>query len=43
MSASLPRSLMMQENVAKLAPITDVAAVRIPALNWQVPNVEGKK
>ncbi|KAG2440675.1 hypothetical protein HYH02_010254 [Chlamydomonas schloesseri] len=33
----------LKENVAKLAPITDVAAVRIPTLNWQVPNVEGKK
>ncbi|KAG2425455.1 hypothetical protein HXX76_013665 [Chlamydomonas incerta] len=33
----------LKENVARLAPITDVAAVRIPALGWQVPNVEGKK
>lgn len=30
----------LKENVAKLAPITDIARVRIPALGWSVENVE---
>ncbi|KAG2488404.1 hypothetical protein HYH03_013088 [Edaphochlamys debaryana] len=47
-SAALPaRSRVvahgLKENVAKLAPIDDIARVRIPALNWSVENVEGKK
>ena len=33
----------LKENVARLAPISDVQRVRIPSANWSVENVEGKK